>query len=89
MKRGENESQRTIRVLQEERVVHAIQENTLTAEHILCCPCKRFNLMGLTDPLKQRQRSRDGKGHFLNLASQIEASWNGEIRVDFCKARST
>jgi hypothetical protein len=54
MKRRENESQRTIRVLEKKRVVHAIQENTFTGEHLLRCPCERFNLMGLADSLEQR-----------------------------------
>ena len=89
MKSEKNTSQRAIRMLEEERVVHAIQEDALATEHILRCPCERFNLVGLADPFKQRQHSRNGKSHLLNLASQVEAGRNGEIRVDLCKARST
>lgn len=76
-------------MLEKERVVHAVQENALATEHILSCPCERLNLMELADHFKQRQRSRNGKSHFLDLPSQVETGWNGEIRVDLCKARST
>ena len=89
VKSGENASQGAVRVLKKERVVHTVQEDALAAEHILRRPRKRLNLMGLADPFKQRQRARNGKGHLLNLASQVETGRNGEVRVDFCKTRST
>ena len=76
-------------MLEKERVVHTVQEDALAAEHILRRPRERFNLMRLADPFKQRQRARNGKGHLLNLASQVETGRNGKVRVDLRKASST
>ena len=52
MKSEEKESQRTIGVLEKERVVHAVQKDAFTAEHIFCRPFERLNFVGPTNSFK-------------------------------------